>query len=282
VLPHWFRAQIVRRMIDLMPESFGHKSAAQKARWLNAMSFFAKDERYAHSMAALRFSAAAKEELFTMWARKQVEDDNSLQKILGFFNADRAEHVVDRMLYTDLMTRMPDHLLATVDRMAMAHSLETRSPLVDHKVVEYAASIPGGLKLKRHQLKYLLRKIAARYVPRDVVYRKKQGFAFPLGTWMRTTMRDAVTDLLRRSRFVEAGIFERNYVDRLIDEHVRGRIDHSYRLWLLINLEIWHRLNFEGMATDEIQQEIGASSDPGRRDQSILLEPGMAVGARLS
>jgi asparagine synthase (glutamine-hydrolysing) len=274
LLPQWFRAQVVRPLVALMPESFGYKSAAQKARWLNEMSFFAKDERYAQSLAALRFPSAAKEQLFTRSARQRVEDDNSLEKILKFFNAGRAEHVVDRMLYTDLMTRMPDHLLATVDRMAMAHSLETRSPLIDHKVVEYAAAIPGALKLKGNQLKYLLRKIAARYVPRDVVYRKKQGFAFPLGIWMRTTMRDAVVDLLSRSRFVESGIFERGYVDRLLAEHLGARVDHSYRLWLLINLEVWHRLNFEGRTIDQVQAEIAASY-PGNRARPGVLHPGM-------
>ena len=262
VLPQWFRAQIIRRLVDLMPESFGYKSTAQKARWLNEMSLFAQDERYAHSLAALRFTAAAKEQLFTRSARNDITDDNSLGKILKLFNADRAEHVVDRMLYTDLMTRMPDHLLATVDRMAMAHSLETRSPLVDYEIVAYAASIPGALKLKRNQLKYLLRKIAARYVPRDVVYRKKQGFAFPLGIWMRTTMRAVVTDLLRRSRFVEAGIFERSYVERLLAEHVDGRIDHSYRLWLLVNLEIWHQLRFEGMSIGAVEAELSQLAGP--------------------
>jgi asparagine synthase (glutamine-hydrolysing) len=220
------------------------------------MSFFTQEERYAHSMSFLRFTQAAKQELFTASARQGIEDYDSLEKILSLFRSDEVDHVVDRMLYTDLMTRMPDHLLMTVDRMAMAHSLETRSPLVDYKVVEYAASIPGGLKLKGNQLKYILRKVAARYLPQDLIDRRKQGFGFPLAIWMRTELRDFVRNLFAESRFIELGIFERAYVQRLVDEHIAGKIDHNYRLWLLINLEVWYRMFFEGMSVPAMQQDI--------------------------
>ena len=174
------------------------------------------------------------------------------------------------MLYTDLMTRMPDHLLMTVDRMAMAHSLETRSPLVDYKVVEYAASIPGGLKLKGNQLKYILRKVAARYLPRDLIDRRKQGFGFPLAIWMRTELRDFVRNLFAESRFVELGIFERAYVQRLVDEHIAGKIDHNYRLWLLINLEVWYRMFFEGMSIAAMQQDIERLMGAGATTRTLM------------
>ena len=138
----------------------------------------------------------------------------------------------------------------------MAHSLETRSPLVDYKVVEYAASIPGGLKLKGNQLKYILRKVAARYLPRDLIERPKQGFGFPLAIWMRTELRDFVRNLFADSRFVELGLFEHAYVQRIVDEHIAGKMDHNYRLWLLINLEVWYRMFFEDMNIEAMQQEI--------------------------
>ncbi|MGH6919721.1 MAG: asparagine synthase (glutamine-hydrolyzing), partial [Geminicoccaceae bacterium] len=188
LLPQWFRQTIVQKIVERLPDSFGYKSAAQKARWLNELSLFSPDERYAHSMSFLRFTQAAKEELFTDGAKQQVDDYDSMQKVLQFFESANVEDIVDRMLYTDLMTRMPDHLLVTVDRMSMAHSLETRSPLVDHKVVEYAASVPGDLKLKGGQLKYILKKVASRYLPQELIDRKKQGFGFPLARWMRTDL----------------------------------------------------------------------------------------------
>jgi asparagine synthase (glutamine-hydrolysing) len=270
VLPAWFRRNLVRRIVERIPESFGYKSVAQKARWLNEMSFFTQEERYAHSMSFLRFTQAAKQELFTASARQGIEDYDSLEKILSLFRSDEVDHVVDRMLYTDLMTRMPDHLLMTVDRMAMAHSLETRSPLVDYKVVEYAASIPGGLKLKGNQLKYILRKVAARYLPQDLIDRRKQGFGFPLAIWMRTELRDFVRNLFAESRFIELGIFERAYVQRLVDEHIAGKIDHNYRLWLLINLEVWYRMFFEGMTIPVMQQDIERLMGAGATSRTLM------------
>jgi asparagine synthase (glutamine-hydrolysing) len=227
------------------------------ARWMNELSLVSPEERYAHSLGFLRFTREAKEQLFTAEARGRIEDRDSLGKILAHFQADNADHLIDRMLYTDLMTRMPDHLLMTVDRMAMAHGLETRSPFVDYKLVEFAATIPGDLKLKGNRLKYLLRRLAERYMPRQVVHRPKVGFGFPLAHWMRGELRDFVHNMLGHSRFVEQGIFERSYLDRLVAEHMSGRVDHNYRLWLLINLEVWYRRNMEGLTVSEMQDEIG-------------------------
>ena len=157
-LPEWFRRKVMARGIDLIPESFGYKSLAQKAAWMNDMSFYTSGERYAQSMSFLRFTAEAKTRLFRPEALRKLTDRDSIAKILCHFNANNVNELVDRMLYTDLMTRMPDHLLPIVDRMSMAHSLENRSPLVDYKVVEFAASIPTAMKLKGRHLKHILRK----------------------------------------------------------------------------------------------------------------------------
>ena len=186
-------------------------------------------------------------------ARRRVHDDDSASKILRHFDAGNADELVDRMLYTDLMTRMPDHLLATVDRMSMAHSLETRAPLIDYKVVEYAASIPGDLKLRGRKLKYILKKVAARYLPKELLQRRKQGFAFPIAQWLRTDLKDFTRGLLAESRFAAHGIFRQEYIDRLFSEHLAGKADHNYRLWILINLELWYRLYIESESVDSLR-----------------------------
>ena len=218
------------------------------------MSFFGRGERYAHSMSFLRFTPEAKQQLFSSDARKKIDDADSVAKILEHFEADNANDLVDRMLYTDLMTRMPDHLLTLGDRMSMAHSLESRPVLVDHKLVEYAARIPADLKLKGKNLKYILKKVASRYLPPELLNRPKQGFAFPIATWMRSDLRNFITRLFDDSRFVQLGIFERDYVKQLIDEHLSGAADHNYRLWILINLEFWYRLYFEGETVSSLRK----------------------------
>jgi asparagine synthase (glutamine-hydrolysing) len=261
LLPRWFRMTVMQKIIERIPESFGYKSLAQKAGWVNHMSLFTGGERYAQSMSYLRFTQQSKEKLFTDSAISQIQDYDSLSKILRFFNSDSVDHLVDRMLYTDLMTRMPDHLLAIVDRMCMAHSLESRSPLIDYKVVEYAASIPAGLKLQGRNLKYILKKVASRYLPHELIHREKQGFGFPLAIWMRKELKNFIRNLFKESRFVEAGIFNRDYMTKLLDEHVYGKADHNFRLWILINLEIWYRLYFENETPDSMKIFINSIMD---------------------
>jgi asparagine synthase (glutamine-hydrolysing) len=255
LLPEWFRKSVMSRIIDRIPESFGYKSLAQKASWVNDMSFYASSgERYTQSMSFLRFTQDAKQKLFTESARAQIEDYDSTAKILRYFDADNVDDLVDRMLYTDLMTRMPDHLLSIVDRMSMAHSIESRPPLVDYKFVEYAASIPAHMKLKGRNLKYILKKVAGRYLPDELINRKKQGFGFPLAIWMRTDLKDFLVRLFSQSRFVEIGVFDRDYIFSILDEHLSGKADHNFRLWILINLEFWYRLYFDEESIESLSE----------------------------
>ena len=253
LLPAWFRQTVVKKISDRIPESFGYKSLAQKAAWVNEMSLFSGGERYAQSLGVLRFTQATKAQLFTDATQSEISDYDSAEKILRFFDAENADHVVDKMLYTDLMTRIPDHLLTIGDRMTMAHSLESRSPLIDYQVVEFAAKIPAKFKLKGNQLKYILRKVASRYLPRDVVQLQKQGFRFPLGIWFRTDLKDFLGRLFAQSRFVELGIFRPEYIHSMLEEHMSGKVDHNYRIWVLLNLEIWYRLYFEGETVDSMK-----------------------------
>jgi asparagine synthase (glutamine-hydrolysing) len=264
VLPAWFRRAVMGRLVRLVPETMAYKSAAKKIRWLHEMSFFSGGERYAQSLSTLRFTHEAKLRLFTPAARARIGDPDSTEKILAHFNAGNATELVDKMLYTDLMTRMPDHLLGIVDRMAMAHSLEVRSPLLDHKLVEFAAAIPAGLKLKGRSLKHILRVVAARHLPAQVVHREKQGFGFPLAIWMRTDLRPFLVNLFARSRLVELGLFDRGSMETILAEHLEGKADHNFRIWILMNLEIWHRIFIEGETVESLKEWIDELSGARR------------------
>jgi asparagine synthase (glutamine-hydrolysing) len=256
LLPAWFRRSVMRSLIDALPETFTYKSISQKARWVHAMSQFSSGERYAESMSFLRFTPEAKERLFTAAAKSRIEDYASVDKILTHFDAANSEELVDRMLHTDLMTRVPDHNLVIGDRMSMAHSLEVRAPFVDYQVVEFAARLPGKLKLKSGRLKYILRQVAARYIPREVVKKPKQGFGFPLGAWMRADLAGVLKQLLSHSRLAELDIFRQQEIDKIVSEHIGGKIDHSYRLWILLNLEVLQRLYFEGSTIDSTAEML--------------------------
>ena len=254
VLPAWLRRTVIERLIRLIPDTFQYKTIAQKARWLNEMSLRERGDRYAHSMSFLRFTDESKRALFTANARDSFDSEDSREKILTHFNAGNVNELVDRMLYTDLRTRMPDHLLVIADRMCMAHSLENRSPLVDHRLVEYAASIPSHMKLKGMKLKHILRSVSSRYLPRELVYREKQGFGFPIALWLRNDLQHFLRNLFAQSRFVEMGIFEHHAIQSMIEEHLSGKVDHNFRLWILLNLELWYRMYFEELSISDMQE----------------------------
>ena len=138
-------------------------------------------------------------------------------------------------MWTDLMTYLPDDILVKVDRMSMAVSLECRSPLLDHKLIEWLAQVPLGLKLHGMKRKYLLRKLLDRYFPRGAFDRRKQGFLMPLSVWLKGELGNWVFDRLAgNADFCRTIRMET--LETLFDEHRCGKQDHSYRIWALLML----------------------------------------------
>lgn len=151
----------------------------------------------------------------------------------------KAADSIDRMMYGDLMTYLPDELLVKMDTMTMAHSIEARSPLLDTQLAEFSARIPSGLKTKNFQTKYLLKKLAERYVPKEVLYRPKKGFNMPMSDWIRGELNGLVKETLLSDRFKTRGYFNGAVIRQWIDEHERGIRDHGQKLWSLFMLELW-------------------------------------------
>jgi asparagine synthase (glutamine-hydrolysing) len=114
-------------------------------------------------------------------------------------------------------------------------------PLLDHKLVEFAASLPQHLKIRNLTRKYLLKKVAARLLPPAIIHRKKQGFPIPISTWFRGEAREFVSDLLSRETIVRRGLFDADYVGQILQQHLRGTADRGAQLWGLVLVELWHR-----------------------------------------
>ena len=148
---------------------------------------------------------------------------------------------IDRALYVDVKTYMVDDILVKVDRMSMAVSLETREPLLDHRLLEFAASVPTSLKLRGNTRKYLLRRVLRPRVPASILERGKQGFEPPTGEWLRGPLAEMTHELLLDGRLRDRGLFEANTIARLWEEHRTERRDHRERLWTLVMLELWFR-----------------------------------------
>ena len=153
---------------------------------------------------------------------------------------------LERWQFLDLLNYLPDDILVKVDIASMANALESRAPLLDHKVVEFAASLPPSMKLngsvtRGFTTKYILKKTLERILPKDILYRRKHGFSVPISEWFRGELRSLTHETLLSSQALGRGYFQPTQVERLIREHEAGQIDHGTRLWILLNLELWHR-----------------------------------------
>ena len=255
-IPSIIREKIFSPIINSLPDSFTYKSISQKARWLDQLSKSSEGERYAEATAFFRFNHEQKKSLFTDSLWGDFEDIHSNQIIVDKYINGNAEDPIDRMLYADFMTRLSEHTLMLTDRMNMAYSLEARSPFIDHWLVEYLAKFPSNMKIKRKSLKYILKKFAAKHLPQEIIKRKKQGFMFPVAYWFRVELYDFVKDFLLNSHFVLEGYFNKEYILSLIEDHRNNRIDNHVRLWMLINLEVWHQLYIEQNSYEVLQNKI--------------------------
>jgi asparagine synthase (glutamine-hydrolysing) len=137
------------------------------------------------------------------------------------------------------MTYLPNDLLVKMDIASMTVSLEARSPFLDHHLMEFAASLPERLKLRGMTTKYLLKRVLKKFVPEENLTRAKMGFGVPIGHWFRGSMQTFLRDTLLSERSLSRGLFERNKVRQIVDQHVEGKVDHDQRLWTLLMLELW-------------------------------------------
>jgi len=170
-------------------------------------------------------------------------------------------HWLSNLQYLDTKLYLPNDILTKVDRMSMAHSLEVRTPLLDHKMVEFAATIPPDLKL-RGTTKYILKKALEGVLPNEILYRPKRGFAVPLNRWFRGQLKGYVRDLLLDSTSRERGIVNPGYIERLLQIHERGR-DVDLQLWTLISFEMWCRRFLDRRDSSEGQRSAPPHSASG-------------------
>ena len=182
-----------------------------------------------------------KRELYGEPLRKAVGDHNAYDVMGTYFHRSEGWDPLSRIQYVDIKTYLVDDILTKVDRASMAHSLEVRVPLLDHRFMEVAAAIPSEYKVRRGEGKYIFKRALRGLVPDEVLDRPKMGFSIPIDRWFRGELRPVVeARLLTPDAFVGT-LFERAPLRRWWDEHQRGVRDHSYTLWALLMLESWGR-----------------------------------------
>jgi asparagine synthase (glutamine-hydrolysing) len=238
VLPHGFKGRAFLR----------HVAQDPRGRYLDSIRFFQPDE----------MGALLTVELQRAIGRRRINAHGER------FERFRELAWPSQMMRFDFETYLPDDILTKVDRMSMAHSIESRVPLLDHQVVSFAATLPARMKIEGGERKRVFKRAAAAILPPDVLIRRKQGFGVPLAFWFRERLREFVVETLQAKRTRERGYFQPQFVDRLVREHLGGRRDHSLRLWQLVMFELWHRRYLDGTSMPSARNLSGSSFPFGR------------------
>lgn len=239
-LPRFLRLVAGRMMVALSPMQWDGLGAGLP----RAMRLPAFGDKL-HKLAGV-VDASDTDDLYRRFISQQQETDSI---VLGAddvqtwaeteANAFAGGSLAERMMFNDLVGYLTDDILAKVDRAAMAASLETRVPLLDHQVVEFAWSLPLAMKIRNGQGKWLLRQVLYRYVPKEMIERPKQGFAIPLDSWLRGPLRDWAEDLLDETRLRREGFLRPEIVRQKWREHLSGRRNWQYWLWNVLVFQAW-------------------------------------------
>lgn len=240
-LARWWRplprplTRLATVLLDRLPEATTYRGLARRARRFIAAAALPQAERY------LSWVQVFPPDLLAALLREPAGGDVA-GHIREAFAAHQDRDELERELAVNLTTYLPGDLLVKTDRMTMASSLEARCPFLDHRLVEFAASLPERLKLSGRTTKVLLRRLMAGRLPHAPLRRRKQGFGAPVGTWLRGAQGAALDELLLSSDADPLALFEPTTVRRLIDEHRSGARDHGQRLWTLLTFTTWTRL----------------------------------------
>ena len=248
-----YLASMLSTKLETMPRGLRRAAAALTTRFervsphpqvRRARRFAARlaepmEQRYAAWV--MHFDTERKARLCTPEFQAAATDD-AVDLIEQAFAASDAEHRLERTLDVDVNTYLPDDLLVKVDIATMAHGLEGRSPFLDHRLMEFAASLPPNLKLRGTQKKYLLKRLAADRLPPALLKLPKKGFGVPIDHWFRGELRQFARDVLLDERARTRGYFEMAAVEQLLREHASGQANWHFQIWNLMMLELWHRM----------------------------------------
>jgi asparagine synthase (glutamine-hydrolysing) len=261
-IPSTVRTHLIGPALERLPDGGWYKSKAHQIKWLHQLAVKSGGERYGLSLSYFYFPEHRRKGIYGPVIRETASTFDPERVIRESFDFAQADHDLDRMLFSDSAIRLPDHPAMILDRMSMAHSLEARSPLMDHEIAEFAARLPVSMKVRGRSLRYIERRLAERYLPPALLKRSKQGFSSALPYMLRDEYGRLHGQFLRRSELAAEGILDQGGIDVLLAEHATGRVDHGNRLWLLLNSELWYRMFIQGVTRDDLSDEIRDAPRP--------------------
>lgn len=234
-LPRFFTDGVLRPMIE---------STSKNERLQRGVAALSERDVLSRLVKIYSFySSAMKQRLFLPWVKEHISPNGlEARQALSRLHADVAHlDPLTQILYMDTRSNLPDDLLMVGDKTAMANSLEARVPYLDHRLVEFIETLPPSLKLRGFTGKYLHKKALQKWLPSEVVYRKKKGFANPIDQWLRDRMRFYVNESLLSERSAVGRYFDREYIRQLVTQHESHRQNYLRHVYLLISFEMWHQ-----------------------------------------
>jgi asparagine synthase (glutamine-hydrolysing) len=238
-LPDFLRQKLLPALVGRLPESDAYNSPTRRLKHFLLAQNQPLDRRYGRWLTLM--DDAQKSTLYTSQFAAQMRPYDAFAPLGEVYGQTAVLPWLDRLLHLDTHSYLPDDLLVKVDIATMIHSLEGRSPFLDHKLAEFVARLPIQYKIRGRQGKYLLKKALTPYLPPEILRRPKQGFAAPLAGWFRQELKETVRAVLLDERAIGRGIFAPTAVGRLLDEHISGKANHRYPIWQLLMLELWFR-----------------------------------------
>jgi asparagine synthase (glutamine-hydrolysing) len=219
--------------------------SSRVAKYVPLMNATFPEYYYSRTSTPYRYSGNGMGQLYSADFANSIDREYSAEPVRKLFSAVKDQGVLDQMLYIDTKTWLPDDLLIKADKMTMANSLELRVPLLDHKLLEFAASLPANYKLNGFSLKYIWKRALAKRVPGSILNRKKAGFPVPYEMWLRNNLKDQVRAILTDRKAIERGYFQKATVEKLLDAN-NDRGTYSKEVFSLVTLELWHRMFLDG------------------------------------
>lgn len=229
----------IRATTDLLPVKIGNKGI-KPTRWAKRfLSFTDLPPSEAYQRSYSYYDRLQLNNLLTRDATSEIDSIyNEHQKL---FDEAYADDIINKMCYTDLHYFMQGLNLTYTDRASMAASVEVRVPFIDKEVVDLALSIPGNLKFKNKTQKYILKKVAEKHLPNNVIYRPKASFGAPIRSWISGALESMVNELLNRDTIKQRGIFNPTFVEQLVKQNKEGKVDYAYQIYQLLTTELWFR-----------------------------------------
>jgi len=239
-IPEKVRKQLMPAFLRVI-SSFRWKEKTLN-RLVDFMESLSADQARNYAEQIKIFNAKEKGDIYSEDFGKNLENMNPLDFLLKKFEEVETEDLLDKLLYVDIHSYLPEDLLVKMDIATMANSLEARLPFLDYKFMELAARIPSHLKLKGSMTKFILKKTFPDLLPPAILKRKKMGFGVPVSRWFRNELKGYVYEILLDSKALNRGYFRERGIRHLLDEHIALRYDHSAKIWALLILEIWFRV----------------------------------------